>query len=132
MLPAHDVHGFEFAALDSLQDGLARHPERPDSLAHRQKVLGRFAVEARLEFIGQTNAPGRAWRELLAGDNAVIEQTMDRRGSDTERGGGLLDGQKIAGGLRFVLEARDLPVGVNCRRGCGRSGGRKRSCGPAG
>src|SRR5262249_27018910 len=70
----------------------------------------RFAVEARLEFIGQTNTPGSAWRELFAGDNAVVEQTMDRRGSDTKRGGGLLDGQKIAGGLRFFLEARDLPV----------------------
>jgi len=106
----HDVHGLEFAALDSLQYSLARHSKRPHSLAHRQKVVGRFAVEARLEFIGQTNAPGSAWRELLAGDNAVVEQAMDRRGSDTKRAGGLLDGQKIAGGLRFFLEARDLPV----------------------
>jgi len=74
LLPAHNMHGFELAALDSLQHGLSRDPERTHSLAHRQKVVGRFAVEAGLEFIGQTNAPGSARRELLAGDYAVVSK----------------------------------------------------------
>jgi hypothetical protein len=60
--------------------------------AHRQKIVGRIAVEARLEFVGQPNAPRRPG-VMLADNNAVVEQTMDRRGSETKRAGSLLDGQ---------------------------------------
>ncbi|MGY3134173.1 hypothetical protein ACVWZM_004855 [Bradyrhizobium sp. USDA 4501] len=74
MLPAYNVHGFEFAALDSLQDGLARHPERPHRLAHRQKVVGRFAVEVRLEFIGQPNAPGSALAHGLWPHRRIVDK----------------------------------------------------------
>ena len=78
MLTAHDVHGFKFAALDTLQYGLARDAEHAHGFTHRQKAVSCLAVEASLEFIGQTNAPRSARREMLAGDDAIVEQTMDR------------------------------------------------------
>ena len=58
------MHGFEFAALDTLQHGLTRDAERMHSFAHGQKAVACFAVETRLEVIGQANAPGRAGCEL--------------------------------------------------------------------
>jgi hypothetical protein len=110
LFAAHHLDASSSPALDTLQHGLAGETEGPHGLAHRQRVVGRFAVEARLELIGQTNAPGSAGRELLAGDDAVVEQAMDRRGSDAERGGGLPNCHEVAVGLRFFLEAGDLPL----------------------
>ena len=52
--------------------------------------------EARLELVGQTNAPGSAGGELLAGDDAIVEQSMNGRGSDAERDSGLPDGHEAA------------------------------------
>ena len=48
LLAAHDMDGVEFAALDTLQHGLAGDAERAHRLAHRQEVLAGLTVEARL------------------------------------------------------------------------------------
>src|SRR5262244_2436698 len=101
----------EFAALDTLQYGLARDAERAHRLAHRQEVLAGITVEAILEVFGEANTPRGAGCELLAGNNAVIEQAMDSGWGDAKLDGGLLDRHKFA--LRRTgrwLEARNAPV----------------------
>jgi hypothetical protein len=46
LFAAHDMDRGEFAALDTLQYGLARDAERAHCLAHRQEVLAGITVEA--------------------------------------------------------------------------------------
>ena len=101
----------EFAALDTLQHGLARDAERAHCLAHRQEVLPGVTVEAILEVLGEADTPRGARCQLLAGNNAVIEQAMDGRWCDAKHSGGLLDRQWFA--LRRTghrLEAGNTPV----------------------
>lgn len=64
----------EFAALDTLQHGLARHAERAYRFAHWKKVVAGLADEAGPEIFGQSDPPRGAGCQLLAGDDAVIEQ----------------------------------------------------------
>ena len=110
MLAAHDVGGFEFAALDPLQHGLTGYAKGAHSLAHGQKAVIRLGDETRLEPVGQTNAPRSAGGVLLAGDDAVVEQPVKGRGGDAERDGGLPDGDDVAVGVRRLAEGRDIPV----------------------
>src|SRR5262250_3329502 len=93
LFAAHDMDGGEFAALDTLQYGLARDAERAHCLAHRQEVLGGITVEAILELFGEADTPRGAGCRLLAGNNAVIEQAMDSGGRDPKHDSGLLDRQ---------------------------------------
>src|SRR5215472_3245534 len=74
LFAAHDMDRGEFAALDTLQYGLARDAERTHRLAHWQEVLTGITVEAVLEVFGEANTPRGAGCQLLAGNNAVIEQ----------------------------------------------------------
>src|SRR4051812_28949135 len=74
LLAAHDVHGGEFAALDTLQHGLAGHAERAYRFAHRKKVVAGLAGEAGPEIFGQSDPPRGAGCQLLAGDDSIIEQ----------------------------------------------------------
>jgi hypothetical protein len=66
------MDGGEFAALDTLQHGLARDAERAHRLAHRQEVLAGITLEAILEVVGEADTPRGARCQLLAGNNAVI------------------------------------------------------------
>ena len=91
LFAAHDVERSEFAALDTLQYGLARDAERAHRLAHRQEILTGITIEAILEVFGEANTPGRAGCQLLAGNDAVIEQAMDSGWGDAKHDGGLLD-----------------------------------------
>src|SRR5436190_22242728 len=77
LFAAHDMDRGEFAALDTLQYGLARDAERAHCLAHRQEVLTGVTVEAILEVFGEADTSRRAGCRLLAGNNAIIEQAMD-------------------------------------------------------
>src|SRR5580693_4527537 len=67
LFAAHDMDGGEFAALDTLQHGLARDAERAHCLAHRQEVLAGITVEAILEVFGKADTPRSAGCQLLAG-----------------------------------------------------------------
>ena len=91
LFAAHDMDGGEFAALDTLQYGLARDAERAHRLAHRQEVLSGITIEAILEVFSVANTPRGAGCQLLAGNNAVIEQAMDSGWGDAKHDGGLLD-----------------------------------------
>src|SRR5260370_8904559 len=90
------MDGGEFAALDTLQYGLARDAERAHCLAHRQEVLAGITVEAILEGFGEADTPKGAGCRLLAGNNAVIEQAMDGRWGDAKHDSGLLDRHDFA------------------------------------
>jgi hypothetical protein len=111
LFAAHDMDGGEFAALDTLQYGLPRDAERAYRLAHRQEVLASITVEAIVEIFGEANTPRGAGCQLLAGNNAVIEQAMDGRWCDAKHDGGLLNRQQFA--LRRTsrrLETMNTPV----------------------
>src|SRR6516164_6231721 len=111
LFAAHDMDGGEFAALDTLQYGLARDAERAHCLAHRQEVLAGITVEAILEVFGEADTPGGAGCRLLAGNNAVIEQAMDGRWGNAKHDSGLLDRQQFAlGRTGRRLEAGNTPV----------------------
>src|SRR2546421_13051832 len=59
------MDGGEFAALDTLQYGLARDAGRAHCLAHRQEVLAGIIVEAILEIFGEADTPRGAGCGLL-------------------------------------------------------------------
>src|SRR5437762_6779065 len=84
LFAAHDMDGGEFAALDTLQYGLARDAERAHCLAHWKEVRAGITVEAILEVFGQAYTPRGAGCRLLAGNNAIIEQAMNGRWGDAE------------------------------------------------
>lgn len=52
LLAAHDMGGFEFAALDALPHGLARDAERLHRLAHGQEALAGVSVEPGYDVLG--------------------------------------------------------------------------------
>ena len=58
LLSSHDMDGIEFAALDTLQYGLAGDPEKAHCLVHREVTLRRFIDETGAPILGQANAPG--------------------------------------------------------------------------
>jgi hypothetical protein len=111
LLATHDVHCLKLAALDTLQHSLAGDAKCAHCFTHRQKVVARFAREPSHKNIGQANAPWRARRQLLAADDAVVEQAVDGRRSDAKRDGSLPNGQQFAFGFFGCwLEARDTPM----------------------
>src|SRR3984893_15020182 len=71
------MDGGEFAALDTLQYGLARDAERAHCLAHRQEVLAGITVEAILEGFGEADTPRGAARP--AGGHLVAREFVLRR-----------------------------------------------------
>jgi hypothetical protein len=93
LFAAHDVDRIDFAALDTLQYGLARHAKRAHRFPHWHKAIAGFTIETGHEVIGQADAPGGAGCQLLAGNNAVIEQAMDCRRCDVEHDSSLLNRQ---------------------------------------
>src|SRR5262249_18367137 len=120
LFAAHDMDGSEFAALDTLQYSLARDVERAHRLAHRQEVLTGITIEAILEVFGEADTPRGAGCQLLAGNNAVIEQAMDSGWHDAKHDSGLLYCQELA--LRRAgrrLEARNTPVAAQVANAAG-------------
>ena len=85
LLATHYMDRFELAALYTLQHGLARDSERTHRFAHRQEVFPSILAESRLDVISQPYAPGCPGRELLAANEAIIEQAMQCRRGNAER-----------------------------------------------
>jgi hypothetical protein len=71
-----DVDGAQLAALDTLQDGLPGDAQRLHRRAHRQPAGRRVFSEAGTQLVGQANLPGCAWRDLLAGEEAVLQPAV--------------------------------------------------------
>src|SRR5246127_2471638 len=111
LLSSHDMDGIEFAALDTLQYGLAGDPEKAYCLVHRKVTLRRFIDKASAQILGQANAPRSCRGQLLTADEAVIEPSVDGRGGGSKDRGRSFDSQQLAlreGSGR--LEARDVPL----------------------
>ena len=72
-MAAVDVDGAQLAALDTLQDGLPGDAQRLHCRPHRQPAKRRVLGEAGAELVGEADLPGRAWRELLASEEAVLQ-----------------------------------------------------------
>src|SRR5271154_873470 len=103
--------GFDLAELYTMQHGLARYAQGPCGLLHGDEAVAGRLAEARLEFVGQTYPPGRAWGCLLTGDEAVVEPAMQGRWRDVQRGGGGRDGHDLSFcNSRLWLEAWDAPI----------------------
>src|SRR4051794_22971133 len=93
------MDGVEFAALYTLQDGLARDAERVAWLRDGEPACGRLFDEASAELVIDADAPWGAGRVLFAGDEALADPAVHGRGNDTEQLGGLGDRDRLAVGL---------------------------------
>jgi hypothetical protein len=109
LFAAHNMVGGEFAALDTLQYGLARDAERAHCLAHRQEVLAGITVEAILELFGEADTPRGAGCRLLAGNNAVIGQAMDGRGATPGTTAAFLIVSSSPSGAQAVGSKQEIP-----------------------
>src|SRR5918996_933684 len=94
-----DVDGFELAALDTLQHGLAGHAQSMGGLEHRQPAGWGFVDEAVAQLVGHADAPGGAGGELFAGDEPIVEPAVHGGSSDAEDLGRVGDGDELAVGL---------------------------------
>src|ERR1700745_1283528 len=105
------MDSLKLATPDTLQHRLTRDAESADRLTYRQESFASFTVESGLELFGEPDAPGRSGRDLLASDDAVVDETMNGRRCDAERGRRTFDGQQLTGGgVSIRDEARNLPV----------------------
>src|SRR4051794_418761 len=93
-----DVDGVEFAALDTLQHGLARDAEGAHGVDDRHEAGGRLLDEQRAQLVVDADPPGSTGRVLLAGDEAVAEPAVQCRGRDAEHLGGPGDREQLAVG----------------------------------
>ena len=117
------MDGIQLAALYTLQHDLARDAEELGRVHHRDITLGGVFDEAIEEFFGDPDLPRRARGDLLTGDEAVVEPTVDRRGRDAEDVRGLSDVNQLtinSLGARVGVEARDVPVSTQIPDAVGR------------
>src|SRR5262249_32745707 len=111
LLSSHDMDGIEFAALDTLQYGLAGDPEKAHCLVHREVTLRRFIDKPARRILSKGIRQGASGVDLLTADEAVIEPSVDGRGGGPKDRGRLFDSQQLA--LRMGsgrLEARNVPL----------------------
>ena len=88
----------QFAALDTLHDGLAGHAVGEGGLQHGQPAVGGVVDEQVADVVGEPDAPGRAGGELLAGDKPIAEPTVQGGGRRGQFGGGLGHGEQLCFG----------------------------------
>ena len=69
-----EVHGLEFAALDTLQQGLAGYAVGQGCFEGGQPALGGVIDEQRADVVGEPDPPGCAGGELFAGDESSPSQ----------------------------------------------------------
>src|ERR1039457_2466469 len=109
--PAADVDGMQLATLYTLQDRLARDIEQMSGLEHRHITIRDVIHKERPQFVSQTDAPRRAWGNLLSCDEAIIEPAMQGRGRKCECVRGALDSHAFSVlSLLGGFEAGDFPV----------------------
>ena len=105
------MHSVQFAALYTVQHGLAGNAEFDGGFEHGQIAGWRVFDKACAQLIGDPYLPGRARSDLFASDEAVIEPAMNGRGGDAEDLGGFPDrDQRPLGQVGFGLVSRDFPV----------------------
>src|SRR3984893_8001285 len=91
-----EVDGLQFAALDTLHDGLARHTVGEGGLQHGEPAVGGVVDEQVADVVGEPDPPGRAGGELFAGDESVAEPAVQRRWRESELFGGVGHGEQFS------------------------------------
>src|SRR5262245_36842942 len=105
------MDGLKLATLNTLQHRLTRDAKGADRLAHRQEAVAGLGVEAGPHLVGEADAPRSARCDLLARDDAIVDEAMNRRRCDAECDGSTLDGQQLAfGSVGLRNEAWNVPV----------------------
>ena len=113
-----DVEGLQFAALDTLQHGLAGDAEDAHRVDDRH-VAGRGVLdEQRAELVVDADPPRGAGGVLFAADESGLEPAEDGGGGDAELVGGFADGEQLAVGR--------LGGRLVCGDACGSGAGRRR------
>ena len=95
------MDGLQFAALDTLQHGLAGNAEREGRFEHRQPARGCVFDEQGAEFVVDADSPGSAGSVLLAGDEPVVDPAVQGGGRHSEGVGGAADREQLAVGWVF-------------------------------
>ena len=104
-------HGGELATLYTLQHRLPRNAEFQRGFQHGQIVRRRLRHDAGAQLLGDANLPRRAGSDLLAGNEAVGQPTVNAGGIHAENLRGLADGDQLSWGrLRGRLETRDITI----------------------
>ncbi len=101
----------EFAALDTLQQGLAGDAVGEGGLEHGQPAVGGVIDEQGADVVGELDPLGCAGGELFAGDESVAQPAVQGGGCQAELCGGVGHGEQLSF-LRVVarLVAGNLPV----------------------
>lgn len=108
-----DVNGVKLAALYTLQDSLAANAKGECGFEHRDVASGCLVYKTGAQLIGDADSPRGAGRELLAGDEAVIQPAMHRGWCDAKNFGSAIDSDVLSTWLLLGrFEARNLPVGA--------------------
>ena len=105
------MDGLEFAALDTLHQGLSGDAVGEGCLEHGQPAVGGVVDEQRADVVGEADAPGRAWGDLLTGDEPVAQPAVQGGRGESEFVGGVGHGERfflLWGGAGLV--AGDVPV----------------------
>lgn len=108
---AGDKHGFQFAALYTLQHGLTRDAQFHGCLQHRQILRWSLGRDARSQLFGDTDLPWSARSNLFTGDEAFGKPTMDSGSVHAQDLCGLVDGDNFA--LRSIggwLKTRNAAI----------------------
>ena len=101
----------QFAALDTLHDGLAGHAVGEGGLQHGEPAVGGVVDEQVADVVGEPDPPGRAGGELLAGDEPVGQPAVQGGGGQAQLVGGVGHGEQFSFGRGgFGLVAGDVPV----------------------
>jgi hypothetical protein len=91
-----DVEGLQFAALDTLQHGLAGDAEGSHRVDDGDVPGGSVLDEHGAEFVEDADSPRSAGGVLLASDEPGLEPAEDCGGGDAEFVGGFADGEQLA------------------------------------
>ena len=109
-----DVDGLEFAAFDTLHEGLPGHAVGEGGFEHGQPAVGGVVDEQRADVVGEPDPPGCAGGELFAGDESLAEPAVQGGGCEAEFVGGVGDGEQFS-----LLLDRRRAGGRGCPSGAG-------------
>lgn len=104
-------HCLKLAALYTLQDGLSRDTQYSRDDLHGHMSRRRFFNEAFFPVVGDANLPRRAWCNLFASDEPVVDPTMDSRRCGVKDLCRFFHGDQFSlGRVRWCLVAGDIPM----------------------
>ena len=90
------MDGVQFAALDTLHDGLAGHAVGEGGLQHGQPAVGGVVDKQGADVVGEPDTPGCAGGELFAGDEPIGKPAVQGGGGEPELFGGVGYGEWLS------------------------------------